>query len=92
MEQHTSKPQEAGKTDSSEVKPHWQQGPKVLSAKEALRRRYKKLFGFKPCDLSEKELERAVLSKEADREYPRGTNIMDPQSRATIGDALKMKR
>ena len=91
-ERHTSKQQAAGKTDSEEVVPGWHQGPKKLSSKEDLRRRYKKLFGFKPCDLDEKELERVVVSTEADRAYPKGTKTIDPHSRATIGDALNMKR
>jgi hypothetical protein len=93
MEQPISKQQDSGKTASEKLLvPEWHQGPKKLSNRENLRRRYKKLFGFKPCGLSEKELERIVLATEADRQYQKTENLMDPQSRATIGDALSMKR
>lgn len=91
MEQHTSKQQDSGKTDSNIV-PHWHMGPKELSRKEALRRRYKKFFGFKPCNVSEEELELIISAKEADLENRRPRSLVDPKERATIGDALHLKR
>jgi hypothetical protein len=93
MEQHTSKPQDNGKTDSRDLVPDWHRGPKPLSNVERLRREYKKYYGFKPCGMTEKELERVVRAKEDEAEARRYTdNSLVSEGRATIGDALNKGR
>jgi len=92
MEQLTSKQQDSGKTDSSGVVPHWHQGPKELTRLESLRRQYKKLYGFKPCGWSEKAIEQGIQEAELKRDLARSSqNELDPQERATIGDALERR-
>ena len=85
--QHISKPQEHGRTESSEdTAPRSE--PLRLTRREALRREYKQHYGFKPCGLSEEELARAVESakqKDASRTSTTTTNW------AKMGDVVRDK-
>jgi hypothetical protein len=87
MEQHISKHQDNGKTVSEPtvaVTPHWHLGPKDLPSREVLRRRFKKLYGYKPCGMTEKMLKQAIELAENRR-----AEATPRVGLATIGESLE---
>lgn len=64
MPQHTEKQQTNGKTDSETSKTA-HLNPMDQSEKAVLRRRFKKLFGYKPCNMDTSQIAQAIAEKEA---------------------------
>lgn len=69
--------------------PIWRREIKPLSQKETLRRRYKQLFGWKPCGMSIRELEQDISTAEF-RRFEASTFDKHPKN-PTIGDVVQNK-